>query len=85
MRAWAFLRGRRNGADGGVDPVRSKVAKRLDRLPSTDVLEWADNVGSGVARALDDYRRGSGPESLAEARQGVLSLLGVLDVLDRRA
>jgi hypothetical protein len=68
-----------------VDPVRAKVAKRLDRLPSTDVLEWADNVGSGVARALQDYRRDGATESLAEARQGVLSLLGVLDVLDRRA
>lgn len=85
MRAWADVKVRLRRKEETVDPVRRKVAKRLDRLPSSDVLEWADSVGSGVARALGDYRRDGAAESLAEARQGVLSLLGVLDVLDRRA
>jgi hypothetical protein len=49
-----------------------------------DVLDWADSVGSGLAKALDDYRKQATPESLAEARQGAQSLLGVLDVLERR-
>lgn len=88
MRAWTFVKGLWQGADGAVgekvDPVRSKVAKRLDRLPTGDVLDWADSVGSGLAKALNDYRRQGAPESLLEARRGAHSLLGVLDVLDRR-
>lgn len=86
MRAWDFLKGLWQGADGVIelDRVREKASKRLDRLATTDVLNWADAVGSGLARALDDYRKDGQPESLAEARQGVQSLLGVLDVLDRR-
>lgn len=88
MRAWAFLKGLWQGADGAageeVDPVRAKAAKRLDRLPTVDVLNWADEVGSGLARALDDYRKQATPESLLEAHRGAQSLLGVLDVLSRR-
>lgn len=87
MRAWAFVKGLWQGADGAqdsVDPAREKVARRLDRLPTVDVLDWADSVGSGLAKALDDYRKQDTPESLAEARQGAQSLLGVLDVLERR-
>lgn len=89
MRAWAFVKGLWQGCDGGaeekVDPVREKVAKRLDRLPTGDVLDWADSVGSGMARALGDYRRDGGLESLEEAHRGAQSLLGVLDVLSKRA
>ncbi|WP_130335250.1 hypothetical protein [Streptomyces sp. BK022] len=88
MRAWTFVKGLWQGADGAaeekVDPVRGKVAKRLDRLPTGDVLDWADSVGSGLAKALDDYRKQATPESLLEARRGAQSLLGVLDVLSRR-
>jgi hypothetical protein len=87
MRAWTYVKAFWKGADGVIEPdyaVRDKVAKRLVRLPSADVLNWADSVGSGVAKALDDYRKQGSPESLAEARQGAQSLLGVLDVLDRR-
>lgn len=72
------------GGGEQVDPVRQKVSKRLDRLPTVDVLNWADEVGSGLARALDDYRRQSTPESLLEAHRGAQSLLGVLDVLSSR-
>jgi hypothetical protein len=72
------------GGEEVVDPVRAKVAKRLDRLPSGDVLDWADSVGSGLAKALDDYRKQATPESLLEAHRGAQSLLGVLDVLSKR-
>lgn len=84
MRAWTYLTGLFKGADGFTDPVREKAAKRLDRLPTADVLNWGDAVGSGLAKALDDYRKEASPESLAEARRGAQSLLAVLDVLDRR-
>ncbi|MDX3260823.1 hypothetical protein PV336_16520 [Streptomyces sp. MI02-2A] len=87
MRAWAVVKGLWQGADGAaeeVDPIRRKAASRLDRLPTADILDWADTVGSGLAKAIDDYRKQATPESLMEARRGAQSLLGVLDVLDRR-
>jgi hypothetical protein len=72
------------GGEGTIDPIRAKATKRLDRLATGDVLDWADAVGSGLAKALDDYRKQSTPESLLEAHQGAQSLLGVLDVLSKR-
>jgi hypothetical protein len=72
------------GGEGTINPIRAKAAKRLDRLATGDVLDWADAVGSGLAKALDDYRKQSTPESLLEAHQGAQSLLGVLDVLSKR-
>ncbi|MER5754425.1 hypothetical protein [Streptomyces sp. NPDC002088] len=84
MRSWADVKRALRGGEEKTDPVRAKVAKRLDRLPTVDVLNWADTVGSGVAQALDDYRKQATPESLLEAHRGTQSLLGVLDVLSRR-
>jgi hypothetical protein len=84
MRSWADVKKILRGAEERVDPTRAKAAKRLDRLATVDVLDWADSVGSGLARALDDYRKQASPESLLEARQGAQSLLGVLDVLSKR-
>jgi hypothetical protein len=72
------------GGEEGIDPIREKAAKRLDRLPTVDVLDWGDSVGSGLAKALDDYRKQATPESLLEAHRGAQSLLGVLDVLSKR-
>jgi hypothetical protein len=72
------------GGEEKVDPIREKVSKRLDRLATGDVLDWADSVGSGLAKALDDYRKQATPESLLEAHRGAQSLLGVLDVLSKR-
>lgn len=84
MRTWADVKRALRGGEEVVNPVRAKVAKRLDRLPSGDVLDWADSVGSGLAKALDDYRKQATPESLLEAHRGAQSLLGVLDVLSKR-
>lgn len=67
------------------EKVREKAATRMDRLSMAEILDWSDAVGSGVARNLQDYRRHADSASLAEARQGVLYLLGCLDVLERRA
>ncbi|MFJ6503970.1 hypothetical protein [Streptomyces sp. NPDC091879] len=84
MRSWTDVKNLLRGGEERIDPVRAKAAKRLDRLPTVDVLDWADAVGSGLAKALDDYRKQSTPESLLEAHQGAQSLLGVLDVLSKR-
>lgn len=64
-----------------VDSVRSKARARLGRLKTPEVLNWADQAGSGIAKALDDYRRLGERESLLEAKEGVSALAGVIDVL----
>lgn len=66
------------------DKVRDKARKRLSRLATPDVLNWADQAGTGIARALDDYRRLGERESLLEAQSGVAALAGVLDLLLQR-
>lgn len=66
------------------DPARRKARERMTQLPRVEVLDWADQAGSGVAKALDDYRRHNTPESLEDARMGIQALLGVVDVLQGR-
>jgi len=68
-----------------VDSVRAKAFERMDRLSRMEILDWADMAGSGVARALQDYRRHETPESLEEARIGLQSLLGCVDAIQKRA
>jgi len=64
-----------------ADSVRMKAEQRLSRLATPDVLNWADQAGTGIAKALDDFRRLGERASLEEAQAGVSALAGVLDVL----
>lgn len=84
-RVWWFERerGSRDRARE-ADSVREKAEQRLARLSTPEVLNWADQAGSGVAKALDDYRRLGERESLLEAQDGISALAGVLDVLLNR-
>ena len=59
--------------------------QRLQRLQTVDVLNWSDQAGSGVFKALDDYRRLGTPESLQDARKGLEALIAVVDVLEARS
>lgn len=68
-----------------TDSVRQRAEERLSRLQTTDILNWADQCGTGVAKALDDYRRLGETDSLIEAQNGVSALAGVIDVLLDRA
>lgn len=63
------------------DPVRARARKRLATLPRSEVLDWADQAGTGLAKALDDYRRQGDEISLREAAEGVAALAGAVDAL----
>jgi hypothetical protein len=67
-----------------TDNVREKVARRVSRLSEGEMLDWADVVGSGIARTLRDYHRSHDPELLQEARDAVSALQGVIDTLAER-
>lgn len=64
--------------------IKSKAQRRLERLPDVEILNWCDQVGSGMAKAIDDYRRLRLPESLQEAKMGAETLLVALEVLQAR-
>ena len=64
--------------------IKSKAQRRLERLPDVEILNWCDQAGSGMAKALDDYRRLRLPESLEEAKLGAETLLVAIDVLKAR-
>lgn len=66
------------------NPIQAKVRKRFERLSTSDILDWADQAGSGVARCLQDYRNYGASESLHEARTGLEGLLTLVDVLQER-
>lgn len=65
-------------------PMRSKARTRLEMLPDHEILNWADQAGTGVARALDDFRRLRDADSLRDAEQGLAALAGAVDVLTGR-
>jgi hypothetical protein len=67
------------------DPIRSLAAERMERLSTSEILDWMDVAGSGVARALQDYRRHGNEDYLSDARNGIDSLRGCIDVIESRA
>ena len=66
------------------DTYRKTAAARLRRVPTPEVLDWADLAGTGVAKALQDYRKDGQTESLLEARNALSSMCGALDVVEER-
>lgn len=62
----------------------ARARKRLSTLTDEGLLNWADQAGSGVARALNDYRRDRAVEGLQEAKLGLDSLQALVDLLIER-
>lgn len=65
--------------------VTSAARVRVSRLPTSEILMWADTAGSGIARALSDYQRDGSQDSLEDAYTGLLTMLGVVEELRDRA
>ncbi len=66
------------------DRVRAKARRRLAMIKDEEILNWTDNCGTGVVKALDDFRRLGHTDSLLEAAQGVSALAGAVDALRDR-
>lgn len=71
--------------DSAPDAIREKAKRRLGRLATPDVMNWADGVGTGIAKAIDDFRRTGETLALQEAQEGVSALAGAIDVLVQRS
>lgn len=59
--------------------------RRFEKLPKIEILDWIDIAGSGIAKATDDYRRLGMPDSLQEARLGIIAVMAGIETLARRA
>lgn len=66
------------------DLVRTKARQRVKKLSDEEILNWTDQCGTAVVKALEDFRRLDHPESLREAAQGISALAGVIDELRGR-
>jgi len=65
--------------------ITAKARTRVERLPSSEILLWADVAGAGIARALSDHQRDGNRDSLEDAYEGLLTMLGVVEELRARA
>lgn len=60
---------------------RDRVARRAASMPQQDLVEWADQGLTQVARAL---RQGTAAQDLEEATDGTVVIAVVLEELARR-
>lgn len=64
--------------------VRQLAFTRLNTVDSDMLYNWADLAGSGVGRALSDYRRHKEISALEEAEKGIYQVMAAIDVLRNR-
>lgn len=63
---------------------QTRARRRVARMSTHDLLEWADTAGSGMAKGFSDYRKEGQLESLDEIRYALLALVAVTDELQAR-
>ena len=68
----------------GGYPIAEAARRKVDKVPASEVLLWADNAGAGVARALSAYQSHRRREDLDEAYEAVLAMVGCLESLRDR-
>jgi hypothetical protein len=61
-----------------------KARARVQKMSIHELLGWADGAGSGMAKAIDDYRRQNDMASLEEVRTALIALSAVVDELQVR-
>lgn len=67
-------------------PSKSKIQRRVDRLPTADLMGWAEQAIYGIGRSLSDWKRHGNKESLNEALEGSEALTAVVTAIrDRTA
>lgn len=65
-----------------MDP--EKIRRRVEKIPTSDLLTWAENSAAGQMRYLDDYRRSPDEAYLGEIALAALSMQIVVEVLGER-
>jgi hypothetical protein len=63
----------------------ARARRRVTKMSSHELLNWADAAGTGMARAFGDFRRAGEVTSLDEVHGALLALAAVTDELKLRA
>jgi hypothetical protein len=65
-------------------PFSEKVAKRVAKIATPDLLPWADQAVSEINRCLSGYQRTNESWYMDEALLGAEALHAVIDEYNRR-
>jgi hypothetical protein len=63
---------------------KSKIEKRVETLPTTELLAWSETTLYSVSRNLSTWQSGKEKFYLNEAKLGAEALLAVLTTLSER-
>jgi hypothetical protein len=66
------------------DRRMTKMGKRVSKIPSADLPEWADMAINDAGRALTNWRRRGDPFELDEALLGAEALATILTAIRSR-
>lgn len=67
------------------DRALQRARGRAARIPTPELLSWADQAIFGIGRHMDRYRRSGISEDLQEAVSGAAALYAVLSEVERRS
>ena len=63
---------------------RTRVEKRVDSLPTSELLPWTENALYTIGRNLSSWQRTQNEASLEEARVGAEALYVILEARKKR-
>jgi hypothetical protein len=63
---------------------RTKIEKRVDSLPTAELLPWTENALYTIGRNLTSWQRSKDDYALEEARVGAEALYVILETLKKR-
>jgi len=63
---------------------RTKIEKRVDSLPTAELLPWTENALYTIGRNLSSWQRSKDDYALEEARVGAEALYVILETLKKR-
>lgn len=63
---------------------RSRIERRVDSLPSTELLAWTEQLTYAVGRNLSSWQKTQDIFYLDEARTAAEALYAITDTLNRR-
>jgi hypothetical protein len=66
------------------EEMAARMARRVQRMDSSALLEWADLATSGMQRQLDDFRKSPDESHLGEINVALLGMGAVVDELALR-
>jgi len=63
---------------------RTRVEKRVDSLPTSELLPWTENALYTIGRNLSAWQKTQNESALEEARVGAEALYVILETLKKR-